>query len=278
MPLTIGFVGAGQMGEPMVVRLLAAGHDVHLYARKREVAERMSGQGAQVVSAVAALGSCDVVFCTLFSDDQLVDVTLGAGGLVAAMKPGSTLVSHTTGSAEAIRRIADAGVSGGVHVIDAPISGTADEISAGRLTVLLGGDPGDIAVVRPILESYAQHVVPTGKLGSALNVKLVNNLLFAANLQLVADAIELGKVLDIDPDGLVNALQYCSGGSSAAARVVEAGGLSTFTELAKPFLRKDIAVCIDSVRELGADEGIIGRLALDGPLDFSPSKSAAVNP
>jgi 3-hydroxyisobutyrate dehydrogenase-like beta-hydroxyacid dehydrogenase len=268
MTAKIGFVGAGQMGAPMVTRLLAAGYEVDLYARRPEVIQDMTKLGANVVGSISELGGCDIVLCTLFSDDQLIDVTLGEGGLVSALKRGSVLVSHTTGSADTIRKIAIVGEGNGVQVIDAPISGTADEILEGQLTVLLGGEPGQIDVVVPVLKSYAQHIVPTGGLGSALNLKLVNNLLFAANLQLVADAIELGKLLDITPDGLTNALLYCSGGSSAAARIVEVGGLSTFTEIAGPFLRKDISVCIESLHGLGADAGNIGRLALEGPLDF----------
>jgi 3-hydroxyisobutyrate dehydrogenase-like beta-hydroxyacid dehydrogenase len=228
----------------------------------------MKKLGVNVVGSISELSDCDIVLCTLFSDDQLIDVTLGEGGLVSALKRGSVLVSHTTGSADTIRKIAIAGEEDGVHVIDAPISGTAAEILEGQLTVLLGGEPDQIDVVVPVLKSYAQHIVPTGGLGSALNLKLVNNLLFAANLQLVADAIELGKLLDITPDGLTNALLYCSGGSSAAARIVEVGGLATFTEIAGPFLRKDISVCIESLHVLGAEAGTIGRLALEGPIDF----------
>lgn len=273
MPSVVGFVGAGQMGEPMVIRLLAAGHEVHVYARRFDVAERLRAGGAQSVPSVATLGSCDVVFCTMFSDSQLEDVALGSGGLIAAMKAGSTLVSHTTGSVEMIDRLADAADAVGVSVVDAPISGTADEILAGTLTVLLGGDPDAIDSVIPILESYAQHVIRTGTLGSALNVKLINNLLFAANLQLVADAVRLGEELDIEPEGLLSAVQRCSGASSAASRVVEVGGLTNFVDRARPFLSKDIAVCLESVRDRGAQGGVLGRVAVEGPLDFNPDLS-----
>ncbi|MDV7136456.1 NAD(P)-dependent oxidoreductase [Williamsia muralis] len=269
MPSVVGFVGAGQMGEPMVIRLLAAGHEVHVYARKDAVADRLRARGAHSAPSVAALGSCDVVFCTLFSDAQLEDVALGSGGLIAAMKAGSTLVSHTTGSAETIRRLADAGEAVGVGVIDAPISGTAEEILAGTLTVLLGGAPEPIDTVVPILDSYARHMIRTGRLGSAVNVKLINNLLFAANLQLVADAARIGDELGIEPEGLLGAIQHCSGSSSATARVVEVGGLLNFVDRARPFLRKDIAVCLDAVRDSGAQKGVLGRVAVEGPLDFS---------
>ncbi|OZG28795.1 6-phosphogluconate dehydrogenase [Williamsia sp. 1138] len=273
MPSVVGFVGAGQMGEPMVIRMLAAGHEVHVYARRDKVLDRLRARGAYSAPSVAELGPCDVVVCTLFLDLQLEDVALGNGGLIAAMKVGSTLVSHTTGSVETIRRLADVAAAGGVNVVDAPISGTADEILAGTLTVLLGGDLEPINRAVPILESYAQQIVRTGELGSALKVKLINNLLFAANLQLVADAVRLGRELGIEVDGLLDAVQHCSGASSASKRVVEVGGLANFVDRARPFLSKDIAVCLDAVRDLGAQEGVLGDVAVDGPLELRADPS-----
>ncbi|MDV7352781.1 NAD(P)-dependent oxidoreductase [Rhodococcus oxybenzonivorans] len=269
--MRVGFVGAGQLGEPMVVRLLAAGHTVHVFARRQEVASRLHMQGAVVAASLADLGrTCDIVICCMFSDQQLAQVALGPDGIVAHMTPGSTLVSHTTGRVDTLKRIAGSRPGRDVGIVDAPVSGTAAEIAEGRLTILVGGAADAVDRVTPILGSYAESIMQTGRLGSALNVKLINNLLFAANLQLAAEAVRLGTVMEIAPDALLHALTQCSGSSRAVERALSVGGIEAFGEIAKPFLRKDVAVCLESARAQGSDLGLLGEVASGGALDLTP--------
>lgn len=105
MPNTVGFLGAGQLGEPMVDRLLGAGRDVVAYARRPEVRRRLEVKGAAVADSVADLArSSDVLVSCLFSDAQLRETGLGAGGFIANMKPGAIFVSHTTGTLSTLGR------------------------------------------------------------------------------------------------------------------------------------------------------------------------------
>src|SRR6478735_3299704 len=98
MPDVIGFIGAGQMGEPMVTRLLAGGHEVVLYARKDEVRARLSEQGARLADSVAEVASAsDILILCLFSDPQISAVGRGPDGFMANAKPGCVVISHTTG-------------------------------------------------------------------------------------------------------------------------------------------------------------------------------------
>jgi 3-hydroxyisobutyrate dehydrogenase-like beta-hydroxyacid dehydrogenase len=266
MATTIGFLGAGQLGEPMVERLLGAGHHVLVHTRRDEVRDRLVAEGATASDSVAHLArDSDVLISCLFSDAQLRETGLGPDGFIANAKPGSVFVSHTTGTLSTLEALRDASPVAPV-ILDAPVSGTVESIVAGTLTVLVGG-PGDaVATVAPILAAYADPVVPTGALGSALALKLINNLLFAANAQMLSSATELGSRLGVAPDVLLSTLQVCSAGSTAAAHAHRIGGLDRFEELAGPFLRKDVAACREAAAEAGVELGLLGTAVRDGPL------------
>jgi 3-hydroxyisobutyrate dehydrogenase-like beta-hydroxyacid dehydrogenase len=268
MAATVGFLGAGQLGEPMVTRLLAAGHDVLVYARRPEVRDRLMSKGAAVVASVANLAQhSDILISCLFSDAQLKEAGLGSDGFIANAKPGSAFVSHTTGTLATLTALRDSQPSPPV-ILDAPVSGTVDNIDAGTLTVLLGGPSDAVQTVTPVLAAYANPVVPTGELGSALAIKLVNNLLFSCNAQLLAAAIQLGESLGVDADALLCALQVCSAGSHVAAHAQRVGGIGNFAERATPFLRKDIAAALEAAAESGVDPGLLGTVAATGPMDL----------
>jgi 3-hydroxyisobutyrate dehydrogenase-like beta-hydroxyacid dehydrogenase len=274
MGTTIGFLGAGQLGEPMVERLLGAGHDVLVHARREEARARLEAKGAALAESVAELArGSDVLISCLFSDAQLRETGFGPDGFIANAKPGSIFVSHTTGNLSTLEALRHASAAP-PDILDAPVSGTADDIAAGTLTVLLGG-PGDaVAAVAPVLAAYADPVVLTGPLGSALALKLINNLLFAANAQLLASAAQLGTQLGVEPDVLLSTLQVCSAGSNVAAHAHRIGGMARFEELAGPFLRKDIAACREAVAEMGMDLGLLGIAVTDGPLALDGSAQA----
>lgn len=269
MSQIVGFIGAGQMGEPMVARLLHAGRRVKVFARRPEVRERVSAAGAQVVESVAeAAAASDVVIVCVFSDEQLVRVLDGPAGVLASASKDCVVISHTTGTVATVRELA-AGHPEGPVLLDGPVSGAAEDIEAGRLTVLLGGPAASVDSVRPVLESYADKIVATGELGSALSVKLINNALFAANAQLVASAAAVGRQLGIGDDELVRALLACSGWSHAAESIHRTGGLAKFARRAAPFLRKDVAACLAATKDNAIELGQLAGVIHDGPLDLS---------
>jgi 3-hydroxyisobutyrate dehydrogenase-like beta-hydroxyacid dehydrogenase len=269
MSQVVGFVGAGQMGEPMVVRLARAGHRVLVHARRPEVRERIQAAGAQVVDSVAeAAAESDVFIACTFSDDQLTQVLGGPQGALAAAGKNCVVVSHTTGTVSTVRELAADSPQGAV-LLDGPVSGSAQDIAAGKLTVLLGGPAEAVAAARPVLASYAETIVATGELGTALQVKLVNNALFAANAQLVAAATQLGRSLGVADDDLLRALLACSGRSYAAQAILGSGGLPVFERRAAPFLRKDVAAALAATADLGVELGQLATVIHDGPLALS---------
>ena len=260
----VGFVGAGRMGLPMVERLAAAGHDLVVHARNPETQAALARLGVRHTTELPeAAAGADVLLLCVFNDEQLAAI---AGPLAAALPDGAVLASHVTGRESTLR--ATAGRFPGIHVVDAPVSGVPDDIRAGRLTVLLGGAPAARARAAAVVRAYADPVIETGGLGTALAVKLVNNLLFAANAQLVAEAVQLGEALGVAPRELLGALGHMSGGSQASHRAAMRASLAEFAARIGPFMGKDVAICLEQAAERGADPGLLidvvrrGRLAL----------------
>ncbi len=266
----VAFVGAGQMGAPMVDRLLAAGTDVTVYARRAEVREQFARAGAPVVATLAeAARDADVVIECVYSDPQLEEIALGPDGLIASMAPGAILALHTTGSPATAQRLAEAGAAGDVHVVDAPVSGGADDIIAGRLTVMLGGAAADVERVRDVVAAYADPIFVVGDLGTAQAVKLVNNALFAANIQLVAEAERIGNSLGVDTKTLATVISRSSGASYVMGLIPFMGSVDDLVDAAGHYMRKDIDVVRTVAAELELSLGIIGDIVDDGPVTFT---------
>ncbi|MCU1593328.1 MAG: 6-phosphogluconate dehydrogenase, NAD-binding protein [Frankiales bacterium] len=258
----VGFVGAGQLGMPMVERLLTAGHTVVVHARRTEVRAALAALGAQVVDTAREAADADLVILCLFSDEQLVAACTGPDGVVAGLREDTVLASHVTGTRATLASL-DA------VVVDAPVSGTADDIRAGRLTVLLGGPPEAVSLCADVMAAYAGTVLHVGGPGDALAVKLVNNLLFAAHSQLAVAAVELGAAFGVSREPLLAAVQSCSGASSALATLATLADEETFASLAGPFLRKDVSACSDELTSSGSTAPLLLQTVRLGPLDLT---------
>lgn len=263
----VGFLGPGRMGRPMVDRLQQAGHDLTVQARRPELREELDAAGVRsVASAQEAVDGAEVVLVCLFSDDQLADV---ADDLLAGLAPGAVVASHVTGSRTMLHELDERVRGRGAVLVDAPVSGGEEEIRVGRLTVLLGGADEAVAEVDAVVSAYADPRVRTGPLGSALAVKLVNNLLFAAHVQTAASAIALAERLGVPQATLVEVLRTASGGSYAAARLGAGLPAAQWADVVGEFLRKDVAACEDDLRREGVDVGALGEVVRQGPIPLT---------
>jgi 3-hydroxyisobutyrate dehydrogenase-like beta-hydroxyacid dehydrogenase len=147
-----------------------------------------------------------------------------------------------------------------VTIVDAPVSGTADQIRAGTLAVMVGCEPATLPMIQSAVGAYANPIMHVGGLGDAMKVKLVNNILFAATMQLAGAAQAIGDALGIDRELLANTLANCSGASRAVAllggrpfELMEAG--------TRPYLEKDVTVVAEIAEELGVTLGKLGEVA-----------------
>jgi hypothetical protein len=176
------------------------------------------------------------------------------------MRPGATLVNHTTGSPATVTLLAETAATRDVRVLDAALSGGPADIRAGRLTLLVGGDEAVLAGVRPVLASYADPILRVGGPGDGQRVKLVNNALFAAQVRLVAEAERVARQIGVDGVQALEAIKHCSADSRVLRTVLALGSSTRMQELAGKFIRKDAAVVEQVARELGVELGQLGQL------------------
>ncbi|RYY25854.1 MAG: NAD(P)-dependent oxidoreductase [Sphingomonadales bacterium] len=243
----IALVGLGEMGMAVAERLIAAGHPLAIHPRGPKHLAWASERGVAIKSSVIdAVRDARFVIICLFNDQQVREVI--DDRFLAALPADATIILHTTGRPDTAIGIGHRGA-----IIDAPFSGTARDIAAGTVTLLVGGEEATLERCRPVLEAYADPILHTGPLGAGQQVKLVNNLLFAAHVRLARDAARL-------LDGKLGPLLQCSGASRAIELMCPVGA-ETFAAHAERFIRKDVAVCLDVAASAGIDTGELGRVA-----------------
>ena len=253
----VGFVGAGRMGAPMVRRLVEAGQEVRALGRSIEKRRAVSELGAQPVTDLADIGQdADVVIVCVFTDDQVRQVCVDSV-LLPTMRPGTSLVIHTTGSPRTAETIAAEAESRDIAVVDAPVSGGPHDIAAGQVTLFVGGSDDAVDRVRPVIASYGDPILHVGPIGAGQGVKLVNNTLFAAQIGLLHEAVRLGDRLGIDERQLLDAIGHGSAASRVASIVGARGSVDAFIEMVGEFVGKDVAVVRKTVAELGSDLGLL---------------------
>jgi 3-hydroxyisobutyrate dehydrogenase len=189
----IGWIGTGRMGHAMVERLLAAGHDVHVWNRTRAKAVDLVGLGATVVATVADLADRDVVFTMVAADDDLIQVTLGEGGLLRQPAAPRYLVDSSTVGAETSRRVRVEAARRGTTMLAAPVSGNAKVVKSGRLSVAVSGPCEGYHAVEPLLLAIAGSATYVGEADVARLVKLAHNILLGVITQSLAEVTVLAQ-------------------------------------------------------------------------------------
>lgn len=154
----VAFLGLGVMGYPMAGHLAAKGHDVTVYNRTREKAERWVAEhgGKAADTPREAAEGAEFVMACVGNDDDLRAVCLGEDGAFAGMKAGSVFVDHTTVSAAVTRELHDLAAERGIAFIDAPVSGGQAGAENGQLVVMCGGEEAAYARAEPVIAAYAK--------------------------------------------------------------------------------------------------------------------------
>lgn len=248
--MKVGWIGLGEIGMHMALRTLAAGHELTAYDRgagKQQVGDaggKLLADYAQIASEADILGLC------LFSDTQVREVMYD-GGALAAMKPGSVLAIHTTGSPVLARELGEKAPEG-VSVIDACFSGGPQETERGDLTLMVGGEEAALEAARPVLETYAARINHLGPLGAGQTAKLLNNLLFATNLKQAAEIIGIAKAQGLDPMQTAKVICQSSGGSMAMGLFQNAPAEQMLAG-ARKYMVKDVEAAATAARDAGLD-------------------------
>jgi 3-hydroxyisobutyrate dehydrogenase len=174
--MKIGFIGIGNIGAPIAGQLLRAGHDLIVHDRRREAAAGLLTAGAGWAESPAELArDCEVLATCLPGPVEMEAVCLGPSGLVSAMRPGSLYIDHTTNAPSLVRRVHALLAEKGVGMVDAPVSGGMEGASTRDLLAMAGGEAGDFARARPLLDAIAKRVIYTGGIGTGSIAKIMHN-------------------------------------------------------------------------------------------------------
>lgn len=264
--MKLGFVGVGNMGNPMAANLQKAGHALQVHDIKREAAQNLLDAGATWVnSPKEAASGVDYVFLSLPMPADVERVVLSEDGILTAMKSGGIIVDMSTNSPTVVRSLAEKTKAKGVAFIDAPVSGGVRGARNASLAIMAGGDKASYDKCEPLLKAMGANVFYCGDIGAGNVVKLVNNMLAFIQMMGAAEAVVLGKKAGVDPNILWQAVKASSGGSfvwESGTRAILRDKLApTFTiDLAS----KDISLATKLAEEFGvpltmgkAAEGLI---------------------
>ena len=257
--IRVGFIGLGSQGGPMARAIVEGGYPTTLWARRPESLEPYKDTGANYADTPVQLAELsDVVCLCVVGDDDVRDLAYGSGsgdGLLAHMSAGDTLVIHSTIHPDTCREVGEKAAAKGISVIDAPVSGGAPAVEAKQLLVMVGGDDADVERCRPVFATYADPIVHLGPLGAGQVTKILNNLLFSANLGSAITLLKLGEALGVSRERMCEVVTRGSANSKAMGSIAMFGGsLDNLAPIAGGLLQKDVRLAASLAGAVDAPE------------------------
>jgi 3-hydroxyisobutyrate dehydrogenase-like beta-hydroxyacid dehydrogenase len=245
----IGFVGLGIMGSRQAANLARAGYELTVYNRTRATAEAwVAEHGGTVADTPAAVGAAsDIVITMVVDGDQVRAALLGPDGVADGAAPGALCVDMSTIAPAQTRAIGAELAERGIHLLDAPVTGSSPKAEAGTLTIMAGGEAGDFARAEPLLRAMGELVVHVGELGQGEMLKIINNSVAAANAATVGEALIVAQRTGVDLDALVQVMGKGSGGSAMLELKSGAMREHDYTTLFKlEHMLKDVRLCLEA--------------------------------
>ncbi|MGA3214889.1 MAG: NAD(P)-dependent oxidoreductase [Acidimicrobiales bacterium] len=250
----VGFAGLGTMGSAMAANLARAGFELGVWNRTPGRAEPLKALGAAEVGSPRELASAaDVVVTCVTDSPQLGEVIFGPDGLAEGFAAGSLLVDCSTISPGSAREFAARLADQGVAMLDAPVSGGSEGAAAGTLTILVGGEPGEVARAHDVLAAMGRTITHLGPIGSGQVAKAVNQVILCGTYLGVAEGMVLAIKAGMDPEAVVAAL---SGGAAGSWVLNNRSGRMIDDRYPLGFKialhRKDMAIALELARSAGA--------------------------
>ena len=215
----IGFVGLGIMGKPMARNLLKAGYELTVYDIVGEAVEEVVGDGAAAASSSSEVAAATDKIITMLPDSADSEkVILGPGGVLEGAGNGKTIIDMSSIAPLVSQRIAAECASKGVEMLDAPVSGGEPGAINATLAIMVGGKQEIFDQNFDLLKVMGSNVVLTGDIGAGGVTKLANQIIVAANIEALAEALVLSTKAGVDPERVFNAIR----GGLAGSNVMEA--------------------------------------------------------
>jgi 2-hydroxy-3-oxopropionate reductase len=247
----VGFVGAGVMGAPMIHRLVRAGHHVKGFARSDASRARIREAAAELVDEPADVcEGADAVITMLPDSPDVRTVVLAEGGLATRLRSGQVFLDMSTVSPATAREVAERLARQGVDCLDAPVSGGEQAAIEGTLSIMVGGRGEALDRVRPLLACLGSSTTHVGPVGSGQLTKAANQLVVAANLQAVAEAVVFLERAGVDLQAALTAIAGGLAGSTVLQRKRENFLAADFRPGFRVALHdKDLGIVMETARE-----------------------------
>lgn len=249
----VGFVGLGIMGKPMARNLVNAGFELTVHNRSKPSVDELVSAGARAAdSPNECAEGMDVVVTMLPDSPESETVILGDNGVLAGARKGATIIDMSSIAPAVSQKIAAACEEKGVDALDAPVSGGEPGAISGQLAIMVGGKKDVFERCEPVFEAVGASYVLCGGYGAGNTTKLANQIIVAANIEAVGEALVLVRKAGLDPDTVIEAIR----GGLAGSNVLNAKGPMMTDGNFKPGFRirlhqKDLANALLTGKELG---------------------------
>ena len=259
--MKVAFLGLGVMGYPMAGHLVKAGHEVCVYNRTTEKAEKWVADhgGTFGETPSKAAEGTQIVFACVGNDDDLRSVCTGGNGAFSAMEAGAIFVDHTTTSAEVARELSKKAQEHGLSFMDAPVSGGQAGAENGMLTIMVGGSETDFAKTEPVQQAYAQAVTLMGDVGAGQLTKMVNQITFVGAVQAISEGLVFAENAGLDPKKVIDVI---SKGAAGSWQLSNRGYTMVDDKFdfgfAVDWVRKDLGFALDEARKNGSALPVTG--------------------
>ena len=251
--MDIGYIGLGAMGSALATRLQQA-HPLLVFDLQPDAVQRLVATGARACASARELGTlCDIVLVCLPTSNHVRALLDGPDGLATGLRPGCLVIDQTTGDPAVTRELAAALAARGVALVDAPVSGGAAGARAGTIAIMVGGNDEACARAMPVLQAISPNVFRAGEVGAGHVMKLVNNMLSAAQRLASMEALSLAAKNGIEPQRACQILLAGGARNSFLEKSMPAvlkGDLAPGFTLA--LMHKDVRLACD----LGASTGV----------------------
>jgi len=257
--MDIGFIGLGNMGQPMARRLIEAGHKLVVYDTRNDAVAPLVALGAQLASSPADVADrVETVMASLPSLQISEKVATGEGGVVHGKRIKRFIDLSTTG-ARVAAKIATALAQKNIVQIDSPVSGGVGGATKGTLAVMVSGPKAEIDLMKGVLSVFGKVFVIGEKPGMAQTMKLANNFLSATAMAATSEAVAMGVKAGLDPAVMIDVINAGSGRTTASdGKFPQAILPRTFNYgFATALMLKDVRLCFDQAKALNVPSAVM---------------------
>lgn len=255
--IRIGFIGIGNMGNPMASRLSQAGFNLTVFDVKQDCIQALKEKcKVNAASSIRDLGKkCNIVITMLPNGEIVRKVVLGRNGqndcLLGSMEKGSILIDMSSSSPVGTRSLSEILSKNGISMLDAPVSGGVPRAKIGDLSIMVGGNSKEIDKCRPLFNAMASKIFKTGPLGTGHAMKVLNNLVSAAGLIAAAEAVLVGIRFGLDTEVMIDILNASTGRNNSTEKKFKQFILSrTFNSgFSLEHMVKDLTIAMELARE-----------------------------